>query len=78
MTDDPIVQEVRAAREAFAREHGFDLRRMAAALKAMNDADTTRRVVRLPPRPVGANAAELPAPTQPAAPEETPAAGAVA
>ena len=51
MTEDPIVQEVRAARAEFAREHGYDLRRVAAALQAMDEADTTGRVVRLPSRP---------------------------
>ena len=32
MTDDEVVREVRAAREAFAASHGYDIRAMVAAL----------------------------------------------
>ncbi len=35
MTDD-VLQEVRAAREAFARLHGYDAHAMVAALRQMN------------------------------------------
>jgi hypothetical protein len=53
MIEDEIVREVRAAREAFAATHGFDIRTMVAALQAF-DAGDDRRVVRLEPRRVAA------------------------
>lgn len=51
MKDDPIVEEVRRAREAIAAEHGNDLRRMIAAARLRQE-QSGQRVVRLPPRPV--------------------------
>ena len=50
MTEDEVVREVRAAREAFAASHGYDIRAMVAALREMGLA-SGREVVRLPPRP---------------------------
>jgi len=44
MARDPIVEEVRAARAAIAREHGNDLKAIVAALKRKEGADG-RRVV---------------------------------
>jgi len=44
MSRDPIVDEVRAARAAIAREHGNDLKAIIAALKRKEGADG-RRVV---------------------------------
>ena len=49
MTDD-VLQEVRAAREAFAKLHGYDVRAMVAALRQLN-AEGDWPVVRLPARP---------------------------
>ncbi len=51
MTEDEVVREVRAAREAFAAAHGYDIRAMGAALRALDAADG-REVVRFAPRPV--------------------------
>jgi hypothetical protein len=51
MIEDEVVREVRAAREAFAAEHGFDIRAMAAALQKI-EAASGHEVVRLAPRPV--------------------------
>jgi len=46
---DPIVEEVRAAREAIAREGGYDLDRIFEAAKA-RQAASGRPVVNLSPR----------------------------
>lgn len=50
MTEDEVVREVRAAREAFAESHGYDIRAMVAAL---HDLGVARgwEVVRFAPRP---------------------------
>ena len=48
MTDD-VLQEVRAAREAFAKLHGYDIRATVAALRQLN-AVGDWKVVRLPAR----------------------------
>jgi hypothetical protein len=37
MNEDSVLQEVRAAREAFARSHGYDLREMVADLRQRDD-----------------------------------------
>lgn len=37
MNADPIVKQVRAAREAYAKRFGFDLRRIAADLMQKQD-----------------------------------------
>ena len=51
MIEGEVVREVRAAREAFAASHGYDIRAMVAALREM-DLASGWEVVRLPPRPV--------------------------
>lgn len=56
MTEDEVVREVRAAREAFAASHGYDIRAIVAALRELGAA-TGREVVRLSPRPVVATRA---------------------
>ena len=48
MIDDAVLQEVRKAKERFARSHGFDLGAMAAYLRAKQEAGD-RRIVRLEP-----------------------------
>jgi hypothetical protein len=53
MTDDPIVEEVRRAREALAAQEGNDLRRMVAAARR-RQALSGQKVVRLEPRRVKA------------------------
>jgi hypothetical protein len=54
MTEDDVLREVRAAREAYARLHNFDVRAMVADLRARDEAGdwpVVRRAPR-PPRPV--------------------------
>jgi hypothetical protein len=51
MIEDDVIREVRAAREAFAAAHGYDIRAMVATLREL-DAAGDREVVRFPPRPV--------------------------
>ncbi len=51
MIEDEVVREVRAAREAFAASHGFDIRKMVAALHELGVA-SGRELVRFAPRPV--------------------------
>jgi hypothetical protein len=48
---DPIVDEVRAARDAIAKEFDHELEKLAAALK-LREAKSGHKVVRLPPREV--------------------------
>ena len=48
---DPIVDEVRAARDAIAKEFDYDIERLARAIKA-REAQSGREVVRLPPKKV--------------------------
>jgi len=62
MTEDEVVRDVRAAREAFAASHGYDIRAMVAAL---SQPDIVRgwTVVRLTPQPVTANGLVGPSPT---------------
>ena len=47
MYRDPIVEEVRAAREAFAKEHGNDVRAIVRALQR-EEAESGRRLVSFP------------------------------
>jgi hypothetical protein len=49
MSDDSVLQEVRSAREAFARSHGYEIRAMVADLRARDDLGDWP-VVRLAPR----------------------------
>ncbi len=49
MVEDDVLREVRAAREAYARSHGYDVRAMVADLRAQ-DAAGDWPVVRRPPR----------------------------
>jgi hypothetical protein len=63
MVDDDVLREVRGAREAYARSHGFDVRAMVADLRA-RDAAGDWPVVRRPPR----RPSPLPEPT--AAPDK--------
>jgi hypothetical protein len=49
MTKDSVLQEVRAAREAYARSHGYNVRAMVADLRE-RDARGDWPVVRLAPR----------------------------
>jgi hypothetical protein len=49
MVEDDVLREVRAVREAYARSHNFDVRAMAADLRA-RDLAGDWPVVRHPPR----------------------------
>ena len=49
MTQDPILEEVRSVREAFAKEHGYDVKAIVAALQR-EEAESGREVVSLPPK----------------------------
>ena len=51
MFRDPIVEEVRAIREAFAKEHGYDIKSIVQALK-QEEAGSGRRVLSLQPKRV--------------------------
>jgi hypothetical protein len=54
---DPIVDEIRAARDAIASESDYDLEKLAQALRK-REAESGRRLVRLPPRrPIAARKA---------------------
>jgi hypothetical protein len=46
---DPIVDEVRAARDAIAKESDYDVEKLAQAIKA-REAQSGRKFVRLPPK----------------------------
>jgi hypothetical protein len=48
---DPIVEEIHKFREKLARHHGFDVKRIAAALREKESAHPDRLVSR-PPRRV--------------------------
>lgn len=49
MQPDPVVEEVRAAREAYARRFGFDLRSICRDLREQ-ERISGRELVALPPR----------------------------
>ena len=49
MARDAIVEEVRAIREAFAKEHGYDVNAIVHALQ-QRQADSERRPVSLKPK----------------------------
>jgi hypothetical protein len=48
---DSIVDEVRAVRDAIAKEFDYDIEKLAQAIKA-REAESGRKIVRLPPRKV--------------------------
>lgn len=49
MARDPIVEEIRAIREALAQEHGYDVRAVVHALQ-QREAASARRPVSLQPK----------------------------
>ncbi|MBI5524701.1 MAG: hypothetical protein HY897_00040 [Deltaproteobacteria bacterium] len=49
MERDPIVAEMRAVREAFAKEHGCDIKAIIRALKR-EEARSGRKLVSPPPK----------------------------
>jgi hypothetical protein len=72
MIEDEVMRDVRAAREAFAASHGYDIRAMVAAL---SQPDIVRgwTVVRLAPQPATPSGLVGPHPVPP--PAETPTTG---
>lgn len=48
---DPILDEIRAIRDAMAKEADYDIEKLAQAIKA-REVQSGREVVRLPPRKV--------------------------
>ena len=46
---DPIVDEVRAVRDSIAKEHNYDIAKIAEAVRA-REASSGRTFVSLPPR----------------------------
>jgi len=71
LIEDEIVNEVRAARDAFAAAHGYGIRVMVAGLRDL-DAKDDRRVVRLLPRRPAAVRRESTAGPSPAPIDPTP------
>lgn len=62
MPEDDVLQGVREAREAYARQHGFDVRAMVADLREQDERGDWPVVRLMPRQPVGADAAvNLPA-----------------
>ena len=51
MSSDPIIEEVRAARDAYAKQFGYDLNAIARDLK-VQESKSGRKVVRFPARRV--------------------------
>jgi len=49
MFRDPIVEEVRAIRDAFAKEHGYNVKAIVRALQK-EEAESGRRLVSLQPK----------------------------
>ncbi|HKI01123.1 MAG TPA: hypothetical protein VKK31_04015 [Thermoanaerobaculia bacterium] len=52
-TTDPIIEEIHAIREALAEEASFDAEKVAEAA-CKRQAESGRKAVTLPPRPVAA------------------------
>lgn len=51
MTKDPIVEEVRAVREEFAKRHGYDIDAIVRALQEASIREG-RKLVTLSPKPL--------------------------
>ena len=67
MVEDDVLREVRAAREAYAQAHGYDVQAMVADLRG-RDAAGDWPVVRRPPRCPKSLAVPEVAPNQPLKP----------
>jgi len=50
MQNDPIVEEVRQARQAYAKQFGYDLRAMAEDLRR-KEREHPDQIVSFPPKP---------------------------
>jgi hypothetical protein len=49
MAQDPIIEEIRAIRDEFAKEHGYDVKAIVAALQR-EEAESGLQVISLPPK----------------------------
>ena len=49
MVRDPILEEVRSIRDAFAKEHGYEVKAIVSALQ-QEEAESGRKVISLPPK----------------------------
>jgi hypothetical protein len=49
MAKDPIIEEIRANRDEFAKEHGYDVKAIVAALQR-EEAESGLQVISLPPK----------------------------
>lgn len=58
MERDPIIEEIHAVREAFAKEHNYDLAAMVATLRR-HQQESGREVVSFAPRRLSVNALPL-------------------
>ncbi len=54
MERDPIIEEIHAGREAFAKDHNYDLAAMVATLRR-HQSESGREVVSFAPRRLSAN-----------------------
>jgi hypothetical protein len=55
MDRDPIIEEIHTVREAFAKDHNYDLAAMVATIRR-NQRESGREVVSFAPRRLSANA----------------------
>jgi hypothetical protein len=49
MPQDPIIEEIRAIRDEFAKEHGYDVKAIVAALQR-EETESGLEVISLPPK----------------------------
>jgi hypothetical protein len=49
LAQDPIIEEIRAIRDEFAKEHGYDVKAIVAALQR-EEAESGLQVISLPPK----------------------------
>jgi hypothetical protein len=53
MVRDPVIEEIRAIRDAFAKEHGYDVKAIVSALQR-EEAESGKPVISLPPKRLSA------------------------
>jgi len=76
MIEDSVLQEVRAARDAYARSHGYDIRAMVADLRKQDERGDWPVVRLVPRRPTAPAPGDLPSEPDPALQQTRPAASA--
>jgi hypothetical protein len=65
MNEDSVLQEVRAARDAYARSHGYDVWAMVADLREQDDRGDWPVVRLVPGRPAALDASQSGPPLNP-------------